>query len=40
MSPSMDVEAIVGLIPINLHLQKIGGRSQLRAYSFPSNHIL
>jgi len=40
MSPSMGVEAITGLIPINLHLQKIGGRSQLRVYLLLSNHIL
>jgi len=37
---SMGIEAIVSLIPINLHLQKIGGRSQLRAHSLSSNHIL
>jgi len=40
MSPSMGIEAITGLIPINLHLQKIGGRSQLRVYLLLSNHIL
>ena len=40
MSFSMGIEAITGLIPINLHLQKIGGRSQLRAHSLPPNHIL
>lgn len=36
----MGIKAIASLIPINLHLQKIRGRSQLRAYSLPSNHIL
>ena len=40
MSPSMDIKAIAGLIPINLHLQKIGGRSQLRVHLLPPNHIL
>jgi len=40
MSPSIGVEAITGLIPINLHLQKIGGRSQLRVHLLLSNHIL
>jgi len=28
-SPLYSVEAIVGLIPIKLHLQKLDGRSQL-----------
>jgi len=28
-SPSYSVEAIAGLIPIKLHLQKLGGRFQL-----------
>jgi len=40
MSPLLGVEAIAGLIPINLHLQKLGGRSQLRVHSLPPNHIL
>jgi len=40
MSPSYDIKAIVGLISIHLHLQKLSGRSQLRAHSFPANHIL
>ena len=39
-SSLMNVEAIASLISINLHLQKIGGRSQLRVHSLPSNHIL
>jgi len=39
-SPTEGIEAIVGLIPIKYHLQKIGGRSQLHATSFPSNHII
>jgi len=32
-SPSYGVEAIAGLIPIKLHLQKLGGRSQLQESS-------
>jgi len=39
-SPSFSVEAIAGLIFINLHLQKLSGKSQLRAHSLSSNHIL
>ena len=39
-APLMDIEAIASLTSINLHLQKIGGRSQLRAHSLPSSHIL
>ena len=39
-SPSYSVEAIVGLIPIKLHLQKLGGRSQLRVYKLPHDHLL
>jgi len=27
-------------MPINLHFQKLGGRSQLRAYRLPSNHLI
>jgi len=38
--PILGIEAIVGLIPINLHLQKLGGRSQLRMYSLSPNHII
>jgi len=36
-SPTFGIEAIVGLIPINLYLQKLSGRSQLRAHSLPPN---
>ena len=35
-----EVEAITGLIPINLHLCKLSGQAQLRAHSLPHNHIL
>ena len=34
------VKAITGLIPINLHLKKLSGRSQLQVHSLLSNHIL
>jgi len=37
---SFGIEAIIDLIPINLHLQKLSGRLQLWAHSLPSNHIL
>ena len=40
MSPSFGIEAIAGLIPIHLHLQKLRDRSQLRAYAVSHNHIL
>ena len=40
ISPSFSIEAIVGFIPINLHLQKLSGRSQLQTHSLPPNHIL
>ena len=39
-SLSERIEAITGLIPIKLYLQKLGGRSQLRAISLPTNHII
>ena len=39
-SPSYDIEVIIGLIPIYLYLQKLSGRSQLRAHSLSSNYIL
>jgi len=34
------IEAIAGLIPIHLHLQKLSRRSQLRAHALSANHIL
>ena len=39
-APLMDIEAIASLTSINLHLQKIKDRLQLRAYSLSSSHIL
>jgi len=38
--PSFGIEAIEDLIPIKLHLQKLRGRSQLRVYKLPHNHLL
>jgi len=34
------IEAIAGLIPIHLHLQKLNGRFHLRMHSLLSNHII
>jgi len=39
-SPSYGIEAITGLVPIKLHLQKLGGRSQLQAHKLPPNHLV
>jgi len=39
-SPLYGVEAIAKLIPIKLHLQKLGGRSQLRMNKLSHNHLL
>ena len=40
ISPTEEIEAIAGLLPIKLHLQKLAGRSQLYATSLPMNHII
>ena len=40
ISPSYGIEALAGLIPINLHFQKLGGCSQLQAYRLPFSHIV
>jgi len=40
MSLFFGIEAIAGLIPIHLYLQKLRDRSQLRAYAASHNHIL
>ena len=37
---SFSIEVITGLILIHLHLCKLSGRAQLRAYLLPHNHIL
>ena len=39
-SPSLGIKAIVGLIPIYLHLQKLSGKIQLRAHTLPHNYII
>ena len=39
-SPSYNIEATTGLIPICLHLQKLSGRFQLRGHTLPTNHII
>jgi len=39
-SPSEGIKAIVGLIPIKYHLQKLVGRSQLRSAALPANHLI
>jgi len=39
-SLSEEIKAIVDLIPIKLHLQKLRGRAQLQALSLSSNHII
>jgi len=40
ISPSYSIEAIVGLVPIYLHLCKLGGRSQLCTNKLPPSHII
>ena len=39
-SPMEGIEALVGLIPIKFHLQKIAKRSLIRPFKLPDNHIL
>ena len=39
-SLSFGIKAIARLIPINLHFQKLGGRSQLWAHSLLPNHLI
>jgi len=34
------IEALVGLIPVKYHLQKIAKRSQIRSFKLPKSHIL
>jgi len=40
MFPSFGIEAIMGLMPINLYLQKLGGRSQLCTCKLPPSHLI
>jgi len=39
-SLSFGIETIARLIPINLYLQKLGGRSQLQVHSLPPSHLI
>ena len=39
-SPQEGIEVIAGLIPIKLHLKKLGGRVQLQTLALPTNHII
>jgi len=39
-SLSYGIEAIAELVPIKLHPQKLGGRSQLQAHKLPPNHLV
>ena len=39
-SPMEGIKALVGLIPIRFHLQKIAKRSLIRPFKLPDNHIL
>jgi len=39
-SSLFEIEAIAGLISINLYLRKISGQALLKAHTLPHNHIL
>jgi len=40
MSPSEGIKAIVGIIPIKFHLQKLAERSLIRPFKLLANHII
>jgi len=40
MLPLEGIEAIVGIIPIKFHLQKLAERSLIRSFKLPANHII
>ena len=40
ISPLFGTEAIAGLMPINLHFQKLGERSQLCTCKIPPSHLI
>jgi len=40
MSPSEGIEAIVRIIPIKFHLQKLTERSLIHPFKLPANHII
>jgi len=37
---SEGIEAIMGIIPIKFHLQKLAERSLIRLFKLPANHII
>jgi len=39
-SPTEEIKAITGIIPIKFHLQKLARRSQICPFKLPSNHII
>jgi len=39
-SLTLEIEAIAGLIPIHLYLQKLSRRHQLRTLTLPFNHAI
>ena len=39
-SPTEEMEAIAGIIPIKFHLQKLTKRSQMHPLKLPTNHII
>jgi len=39
-SPSEGIKAIVGIIPIKSHLQKLAKRSLIQPFKLPENHII
>ena len=39
-SPAYGIEAIIGLVPIYLYIQKLSSRSQLRGHTLLTNHII
>jgi len=39
-SPTLGVEAITGLIPIYLYLQKLSGRYEIKTATLPSNYTI
>ena len=40
MLPSEGIEAIVGIIPIKFHLQKLTEKSLIHPFKLPANHII
>ena len=40
MSPSEGIKAIVGIIPIKFHLQKLAERSLIQSFKLLANHII